>query len=147
MDADHARTLLARARQRVERALAELGPMESDGSLDPSEASDVARDLVEAEIDSGVARSLREELAAIERAERRLADGTYGRSVESGAPIPDARLEALPWAERTTEEQARLAPDRALPRAARPYPREVCRRPRPGLGLRARGAARCHRQR
>jgi RNA polymerase-binding transcription factor DksA len=27
--------------------------------------------------------------------------------VESGEPIPDARLEAIPWAERTTEEQAR----------------------------------------
>ncbi|MCW3068160.1 MAG: transcriptional regulator, TraR/DksA family, partial [Solirubrobacterales bacterium] len=33
--------------------------------------------------------------------------GTYGLSVESGEPIPDARLEAIPWAERTTEEQAR----------------------------------------
>jgi RNA polymerase-binding transcription factor DksA len=28
--------------------------------------------------------------------------------VESGEPIPDARLEALPLAERTVEEQARL---------------------------------------
>jgi DnaK suppressor protein len=27
--------------------------------------------------------------------------------VQSGQPIPDARLEAIPWAERTVEEQAR----------------------------------------
>ena len=43
----------------------------------------------------------------MERAEARLADGTYGRSVETGAPIPDARLEALPTAERTVEEEQR----------------------------------------
>ena len=55
----------------------------------------------------GLAEELRERLAAIERAERRLEEGTYGLSVESGQPIPDARLEAIPWAERTVEEQAR----------------------------------------
>jgi RNA polymerase-binding transcription factor DksA len=27
--------------------------------------------------------------------------------VESGEPIPDARLQSIPWAERTAEEQAR----------------------------------------
>jgi DnaK suppressor protein len=47
-------------------------------------------------------------LAAIERAERRLADGTYGLSVETGEPIPDERLEVMPAAERTAEEQARF---------------------------------------
>ena len=35
-------------------------------------------------------------------------EGTYGVSVESGEPIPDGRLEAIPWAERTAEEQSRL---------------------------------------
>ena len=45
-----------------------------------------------------------ERLAAIER---RLEEGTYGLSVESGQPIPDARLEGVPWAERTVEEPAR----------------------------------------
>jgi RNA polymerase-binding transcription factor DksA len=33
-------------------------------------------------------------------------------SVESGEPIPDERLEAMPTAERTTSEQERL--DRGL---------------------------------
>jgi DnaK suppressor protein len=51
---------------------------------------------------------LRAELAAVERAEQRLADGTFGLSVESGEPIPDARLEALPTAERTVAEQERF---------------------------------------
>jgi DnaK suppressor protein len=47
-------------------------------------------------------------LAAAERAEQRLAAGTYGLSLESGEPIPDERLEAMPTAERTVEEQARF---------------------------------------
>ena len=40
-----------------------------------------------------------------ERAEARLAAGTFGLSVESGAPISDARLERIPTAERTADEQ------------------------------------------
>ena len=44
---------------------------------------------------------------AVERAEARLAAGTYGLSIESGSPIPDERLEAVPTAERTVEEEAR----------------------------------------
>ena len=50
---------------------------------------------------------LRAELAAVERAEQRLADGKFGLSVESGEPIPDERLEAVPTAERTIAEQER----------------------------------------
>ena len=42
----------------------------------------------------------------MERAEARLAAGTYGLSIESGKPIPDERLEAVPTAERTVEEEA-----------------------------------------
>jgi DnaK suppressor protein len=43
-------------------------------------------------------------LAALERAERRIEEGTFGTSVRSGLPIPDARLEADPAAELTVEE-------------------------------------------
>jgi DnaK suppressor protein len=57
-------------------------------------------------MDDAIAESLRDRLAAVERAEQRLADGTYGRSVQSGQPIPDARLEADPAAELTVEEAA-----------------------------------------
>ena len=52
-----------------------------------------------------VHEDLREQLAAVERAEERLAAGTYGLSVESGQPIPDERLEAVPTAELTVEEE------------------------------------------
>jgi DnaK suppressor protein len=110
VDEEHARELLARERKRLEALLADLNLGERDEDADPFDAPDVAPDLLDAEIDAGLAARLREELAAIERAEQRLAEGTYGLSVESGEPIPDGRLEAIPWAERTAEEQARYAP-------------------------------------
>lgn len=106
MEADRAGELLARERARVEHALADLRRPGRDEAADRFDA-DVASDLLEAELDAGLADRLREELAAIGRAEQRLREGTYGLSIESGQPIPDARLEAIPWAERTTEEQAR----------------------------------------
>ena len=46
-------------------------------------------------------------LAALDRAERRLEDGTFGLSVRSGVPIPDDRLEADPAAELTVDEAQR----------------------------------------
>jgi DnaK suppressor protein len=108
MDAEHARELLARERARIERALADVTRREGgEDDPDPFEAADVAPDLLDAELGEGLAEPLRGELQAVERAERRLEQGTYGLSVESGKPIPDARLEKIPWAERTAEEQAR----------------------------------------
>lgn len=108
MDEQRARQLLARERERLEAALARVHLGERDEDADPTDPADTADDLLDAEVDQGLVDSLKEELAAVERAEKRLAEGTYGRSVESGAPIPDERLEAIPWAELTAEEQARL---------------------------------------
>jgi DnaK suppressor protein len=107
MDPEHARGLLARERARIERSLADLAGREHDDDPDPFEAADVAPDLLDAELGEGLAERLREELEAVQRAERRLAEGKYGLSVDSLKPIPDARLEIIPWAERTAEEQAR----------------------------------------
>ncbi len=102
-----ARELLARERRRVKRALAELTRREDSGELShlDQHPADYATELFDEELEQGMAEQLRRELEAIERAERRLAEGTYGISVESGRPIPDARLEAIPWAERTADEQ------------------------------------------
>jgi DnaK suppressor protein len=107
MDPAQARELLAAERARVEGALADLRPAPAAEDTDPIDPGDSAAALVESEIDAGLAERLRGELEAIERAERRLAEGTYGLSVESAEPIPDGRLQAIPWAERTAEEQAR----------------------------------------
>jgi len=107
MDSDRARELLARQRARIERALADATGRDGEELVDPFEARESGEDLFNEELQEAQAERLRGELDAIERAERRLAAGTYGLSVESGEPIPDGRLEAIPWAERTAEEQTR----------------------------------------
>jgi DnaK suppressor protein len=108
MDPDRADELLARERERIERALARLAPEDPGDLADDESPADMGSDLYQDELDEGLADGLREELAAVERAEQRLAAGTYGLSIESGTPILDERLEALPAAERTADEEARL---------------------------------------
>jgi DnaK suppressor protein len=106
MDPERARELLAAERVRIERALTQRAPATTGEEADPSDPGNLATELQQEELDEGLADDLREELAAVERAEARLAAGTYGLSIESGTPIPDERLEALPTAERTVEEEA-----------------------------------------
>jgi DnaK suppressor protein len=109
MDPEHARELLARERQRIVKGLGGLVPQESDEPTTTDQhMADQASDLYDNELDEGLSDDLRVALAALERAEERLAAGTYGLSIESGEPIPDERLEALPTAERTAAEQTRF---------------------------------------
>jgi DnaK suppressor protein len=105
MDPDRARTLLAAERERIERALARLRRQDDGEPADEFDPANLAADLYQDEFDEGLGADLREQLAAVERAEARLAAGTYGLSIESGRPIPDERLEVLPTAERTAEEE------------------------------------------
>ena len=46
-------------------------------------------------------------LADVERALTKDAEGTYGTCDECGKPIPEGRLEALPWAVLCVEDAAR----------------------------------------
>ena len=106
MDHEHARQLLARERERIELALANLGLDDPEAVAAQDEPGDEGSEtLYQAEFDAGLAQDLAGQLAAVERAEARLAAVTYGLSIESGEPIPDDRLEALPTAERTLDEQ------------------------------------------
>ena len=112
MDRERARQLLARERERIEATIADLereGPQEADSRVEPGDEGDEG--LYQDEFDAGRARDYEEQLAALERAEARLAAGTYGLSVESGDPIPDERLEAFPAAERTIEEERKAPSD------------------------------------
>src|SRR5436305_8880510 len=106
MDPKRARALLAAERERIERALRQLSHQDTGEPTEEVRAA-VGSDLYQDELDEGLTDDLREELAAVERAEARLAAGTYGLSIQSGEPIPDGRLEAIPWAERTAAEEAR----------------------------------------
>lgn len=107
MDDARAQELLAAERTRIEEALGRLGHGSDDElSHVDQHMADEGSELFEQERDHGMAERLRAELAAVERAEKRLEEGAYGLSVQSGQPIPDARLEAMPTAERTVDEES-----------------------------------------
>ena len=111
MDLDRARELLKQERERFQQELEELRSRGgSDGELSniDQHPADVGTELFEEERDQSMIDRLKRELEVIDRAEERIANGTYGFSVESGEAIPDERLEAIPHAERTVEEQARI---------------------------------------
>jgi DnaK suppressor protein len=115
MDEQRARALVAGERSRIEAALAELAgddAAEDASQFDQTGEAEEAGAAVQHEmIDQAVVANLQDQLAAVVRAEARIANGTFGVSVESGARIPDERLEAEPLAERTVEEQARFEAD------------------------------------
>ncbi len=112
MNDKRARELVARERARIEQSLRELNAeVTAEAELhqqQTGEASEAGTDLEREEIDIALVADLREELKAVGRAEARIAAGKYGRSIDTGAQIPDERLEAAPLAERTIEEQRRL---------------------------------------
>ena len=124
MDPDRAGELLRAERQRIERALSGVERRGDSERADDSDPANLAADLYQDEFDEGLEADLRDQLAAVERAEQRLAAGTYGVSVESGEPIPDERLEAFPTAEAdrggagAARAQRSLGPDRACDASA-----------------------------
>jgi RNA polymerase-binding transcription factor DksA len=96
---------------RIQRELEELrAETGNDGELSTIDqhTADAGTELFEEERVQSMIERLEQELQAVERAMQRVEDGTYGLSIESGEPIPDSRLEAVPHAERTVEEQARF---------------------------------------
>ena len=105
MEPERAKDLLARERERIESSLRSHSgePLEADDEVEPGDTDDES--LYQDEFDAGRVRELQDQLAAVERAEQRLAAGTYGVSIVSGEPIPDERLEILPAAERTAAEE------------------------------------------
>jgi DnaK suppressor protein len=69
------------------------------------EFEDDAQKLTTLELEGNLEVADDDRLSNIERALQKIADGTYGLSDASGAPIPIARLEAAPEALYTLAEQ------------------------------------------
>ena len=105
MDPERAADLLRAERQRIERSLTTRQHQDDGEEADDQDPGNLAADLYQDELDEGLRSDLRSQLEALERAEARLAAGTYGLSVQSGEPIPDERLEVSPTAELTVEEE------------------------------------------
>src|ERR1700722_20584642 len=107
MDESRARALLRAERTEVAvllRDTEEAARVDDQASDIPEDFGDAGRPLTQEAEDEAVAAQLRERLDTIDRALARLEAGTYGRSVLSGKPIPDQRLEAGPAAAPTGGE-------------------------------------------
>ena len=84
----------------------------TDDPIDASEGAqdfeDTAVDFVETQQEQAIDVNERALLTEVEAALKRIEDGTYGRCVDCGKVIPEKRLEAIPWAARCVEDQAKL---------------------------------------
>ena len=112
MNETRARQIVGAERARIESLLAGVtGEIRADGRLQSQQTGEYAEagSTIETEtVSLTLAADLRNQLAGVVRAEQRIDAGSYGRSVDSGSPIPDERLEVEPLAERTVEEQRSL---------------------------------------
>jgi DnaK suppressor protein len=88
---------------------------EQDVDFIEHDAGDMSRDIFDREIDATIVEQVEQRLAIVERALQKIEEGTYGHSDVSGEPIPRGRLEAVPEAIRTVEEQQRFERERHPP--------------------------------
>ncbi len=113
------REFIQRQKQRLEELRAQFlrvrdGLEEDQRSLAEAEedftehdSGDMSQSVFTREMDATVQEQVGRRLQHVERALQKIEEGTYGLSDESGEPIPKGRLEAVPEATRTVEEQER----------------------------------------
>lgn len=114
-------------RARLEELRAELARMvegleddqqdraEDEGDFTEHDSGDMSQSLFTREVDATVEQAAHRRLQNVERALEKIEEGTYGLSDESGEPIPKGRLEAMPEAGYTVEEQERREKERRPP--------------------------------
>jgi RNA polymerase-binding transcription factor len=88
---------------------------EGEGDLTEHDSGDMSRDIFDREIDATIVEQVEQRLEIVDRALQKIEEGTYGLSDVSEAPIPRGRLEAVPEAIRTVEEQQRFEQGRRPP--------------------------------
>jgi DnaK suppressor protein len=73
----------------------------------PNDFEDIAVDFLEIQNEQSIRANEQALLTEVLQALKRIDDGTYGICVACGNPIPEKRLEAIPWAARDIKcEQA-----------------------------------------
>ena len=103
---------LVRIREGMAEDERDLGEAEGDTTLD---SGDMSQDIFNREMDASIGEQVERRLGEVDRALQKIEEGTYGLSDESGEPIPRGRLEAVPEATRTVEEQQRFEQGRRPP--------------------------------
>ena len=80
---------------------------EDEGDMTENDSGDMSQSLFTREVDATVEEQVERRIQHVERALQKIEEGTYGLSDDSGEAIPKGRLEAMPEATRTIEEQQR----------------------------------------
>ena len=75
----------------------------------------MSQEMFTREMDATIGEQVERRLKDVDRALQKIDEGTYGLSDVSGEPIPKGRLEAMPEAIRTVEEQQRFERERRPP--------------------------------
>lgn len=96
------------------RRLHRASPGFSEPTNGVEDVEENAKEIVEREEEQTIFANQQFLLDEVEQALKRLDEGTYGRCSECGQPIPDKRLEALPWAARDIMCEKRVAAGRRL---------------------------------
>jgi len=114
IDLNEMKTRLEAKRAELRKSIVDLteahpepvGPIEA--SEGPQEFEDVAVDFLEMQQEQAILVNQQALLTEVEDALKRIEDGTYGKCVNCGQPIPEKRLEAMPWAARDVKCEEQL---------------------------------------
>lgn len=114
LDLNKIRTTLEARRNEIRQNLASLteahpkpvGAIEANDGA--QEFEDNAVDFLEMQQEQSVQVNEQALLTEIEQALERLDNGTYGKCVVCGQPIPEKRLDAIPWAARCVKDEEQL---------------------------------------
>ena len=93
------------------KSLTEAHPQPVDAveaSDDSQDFEDIAVDFLETQQEQSLLVNQQALLTEVELALERIEKGTYGKCVDCGQPIPERRLEAIPWAARDVKCEERL---------------------------------------
>lgn len=100
MEADFAARLRA-----LDRPVSDVGS-EADGR-EVGDLVDIAEQTKELRDDTALLEHYRDQLVDVQAARQRMRDGSFGMCADCGKPIPYARLQAYPTAERCASCQQR----------------------------------------
>lgn len=93
------------------KSLTEAYPQPVDAveaSDDSKDFEDIAVDFLETQQEQSLLVNQQALLTEVEQALERIKNGTYGKCVDCGQPIPEKRLEAIPWAARDVKCEEQL---------------------------------------
>ena len=107
MEISIARKLLEAMREDLDRSILVLQGEHPRARGASMEAGDAGANLTEADRNEAAVESARAQRAEVVAALTRVQDGSYGKCVDCGQPVPEGRLEARPTTARCVACQAK----------------------------------------